>query len=262
MRADAGGSCDAIHRGMTSSRGSVEILARATVRSYLGNKYRNRHADFVRTPALLIGSVLLCLGASVQAASALAPLRLAPCEQQYEFSDVMDYLDPQFRTRIGGIEHNHLNSDVEQLIKGQSTASPGGDLRFILGYVPNHHRALSALMRLSLRDRTEMPAESGPLTVRCWLDRATVFSPQDGTSFMLYGIYLARNRLDAEAAKQLEKAAQLMPDNVDVSYNLGLIYLELKDYDKAVAQAKLAYAAGYPLPGLKQKLAAAGRPLH
>jgi tetratricopeptide (TPR) repeat protein len=261
MRADAGGSCDAIHRDRTSSQGTVEILARATVRSSLGNKYRNRHADFVRTPALLFGPLLLCLAANVQAAGAPA-LRLAPCEEQYEFYDVMDYLDPQFRTRISGIEHNHLNSDVEQLIKGQSTASPGGDLRFILGYIPNHHRALSALMRLSLRDRTEMPAESGPLTVRCWLDRATVFSPQDGTSFMLYGIYLARNRLDAEAAKQLEKAAQLMPDNVDVSYNLGLIYLELKDYDKAVAQAKLAYAAGYPLPGLKQKLAAAGRPLN
>lgn len=213
----------------------------------------------MRTPALLIASLLLCLAANVEAAG--APLRLAPCEEQYEFADVMDYLDPQFRTRIGGIERNHLNADVEQLIKGQSTASPGGDLRFILGYVPNHHRALSGLMRLSLRDRTEMPAESGPLTVRCWLDRATVFSPQDGTAFMLYGIYLARNRLDAEAVQKLEEAARLMPDNVDVNYNLGLIYLELKDYDKAVAQAKRAYAEGYPLPGLRQKLAAAGRSL-
>jgi tetratricopeptide (TPR) repeat protein len=214
----------------------------------------------VRTPALLIACLLLFLAANVGAAG--APLRLAPCEEQYEFADVMDYLDPQFRTRISGIERNHLNADVEQLIKGQSTSNPGGDLRFILGYVPNHHRALSALMRLSLRDRTEMPAESGPLTVRCWLHRATVFSPSDGTSFMLYGIYLARNRLDAEAAKQLETAARLMPNNVDVSYNLGLVYLELKDYDNAVEQAKRAYAEGYPLPGLRQKLAAAGRPLN
>ena len=186
---------------------------------------------------------------------------LAACPQDYEFGDVMDYLDPRYQERIRGIERNHLNSDVENLIRGQSTAHPGGDLRFILNYIPNHHRSLAALMRLAIRERTETPAESGPYTVRCWMHRATVFSPQDGTSFLMYGVYLARNGLRREAVTKLEQADKLLPENSEVNYNLGLVHLDLKDYKTSQMYAQRAYALGFPLPGLRRKLQAAGFPL-
>ena len=202
---------------------------------------------------------LLLLSSTGHAQSKAAGL--APCPGSYEFGDVMDYLDPRFQERIRGIERNHLNSDVENLVKGQSTAHPGGDLRFILNYIPNHHRSLSALMRLAIRDGTETPAESGPYTVRCWMHRATVFSPQDGTSFLIYGVYLARNGLRREALAELEKAVKLLPDNSEVNYNLGLVYFDLKDYETSQMYAQRAYALGFPLPGLRRKLAAAGFPL-
>lgn len=184
------------------------------------------------------------------------------CPERYEFAaDAVDYLDPDARVqaRIRGIERNHLNHDVENLVRGQSTAKPGGDLRFILNYVPNHHRALYALMRLAWRERVPIPAESGPYSVHCWLHRATVFSPNDGQAFLLLGIYMARLGLHKEAAEWLEQADERLPNDVNIDYNLGLVYFELGDYSRALERAKRAYAAGYPLPGLRQKLQQAGK---
>lgn len=40
----------------------------------------------------------------------------------------------------------------------------------------------------------------------------------------------------------------------EINYNLGLLLVEMKDYDGAVERAKRAYQLGYPLPGLKNKL--------
>jgi len=174
----------------------------------------------------------------------------------------MDYLDPKFQENIRGIEHNHLNSDVENLVKGQTTARPGGDLRFILNLIPNDPRALAAMMRLESVEHTQTPAETEPFTVHCWLHRATVFNPRDGTPFLLYGVYLARNGLHQEAAKQLEQASKLLPDNAEVEYNLGLVYLDLKDFKASQAHAQRAYDLGFPLPGLRRKLAAAGYALN
>jgi tetratricopeptide (TPR) repeat protein len=46
--------------------------------------------------------------------------------------------------------------------------------------------------------------------------------------------------------------------SAEVLYNLGLVELELGDTQSATAHARQAYALGYPLPGLKKKLQAAG----
>lgn len=47
----------------------------------------------------------------------------------------------------------------------------------------------------------------------------------------------------------------------EIHYFLGLVYVKLKNLDDAVVHARLAYQLGYPLPGLQQKLEAAGRSL-
>ena len=48
-------------------------------------------------------------------------------------------------------------------------------------------------------------------------------------------------------------------DGHTAHYNLGLLYVRKKDYDKARASADKAYGAGFPLPGLKNKLLEAGQ---
>ena len=47
--------------------------------------------------------------------------------------------------------------------------------------------------------------------------------------------------------------------SAEVQYNLGLLEFELGDMDAASESAKKAYALGYPLPGLKNKLTRIGR---
>ncbi|HEY7640182.1 MAG TPA: hypothetical protein VH814_10690 [Steroidobacteraceae bacterium] len=62
-----------------------------------------------------------------------------------------------------------------------------------------------------------------------------------------------------EAIEVLQKGtAAVTEDSSTLHYFLGLNYLDLRDYEQAQAQARLAYSLGYPLPGLRQKLAAAG----
>src|SRR5262249_5563005 len=63
----------------------------------------------------------------------------------------------------------------------------------------------------------------------------------------------------AEAQPMLEQAHGLAPDNATIAYNLGLSYAKQKKYAEALPLAQQAYAQGFPLPGLKQLLLAAGQ---
>jgi tetratricopeptide (TPR) repeat protein len=187
-----------------------------------------------RSASILVALLWWCGAASAQQRLPDAQ----PCPTDYDFVNAYDYHDPKHQIDIRGYERNHLNADVENLVKGQSTAKPGGDLRFILNVVPNHPRALAALMRLATVEHTDTPAESGPYTVRCWLHRATVFSPRDGTTYLMYGVFLAQKDDARGALEQLQRARELLPNNAEVEYNLGLVNLSLKEYETARAHAR------------------------
>jgi len=160
--------------------------------------------------------------------------------------------------RLKTVEKNHFNSDVRNLIRGQTVSHPGGDLMFILGHFPNHIPALETLVRLAFRDRTTKPAGT-KTPVQCMLERAVAFRPDDPTTRILYGVYLARINQNEKAIEQLEKAEASRPNDANALYNLGLLYFEKKDYERSLAYAKRAYAAGFPLLGLKEKLQDIGR---
>ena len=46
--------------------------------------------------------------------------------------------------------------------------------------------------------------------------------------------------------------------DVEIAYFLGLVLFDMKDYERAREYASRAYEIGYPLPGLRDKLARAG----
>ncbi|MEO5933416.1 MAG: tetratricopeptide repeat protein [Duganella sp.] len=168
-----------------------------------------------------------------------------------------DYTNADDREGLGVVEQFHFTPDVEGLVKG--TSGPlGGDIGYTLEHFPNHHRALGAMTRLALRDKNRKP-NGASYTIDCYFERAIQFRPKDAKVRSLFGSYLlALGQADA-ALDQLEQAAALKPDNPTAHYNLGLIYLKKKDYDKARASADKAYGMGFPLPGLKNKLVAAGQ---
>lgn len=160
------------------------------------------------------------------------------------------------QSNLALVERNHFNSDVEQLIKGQ-TSTIGGDLSYTLRSIPNHPRALTAMAKLARKEKRSTPAGS-LFSVDCWFDRAIRFAPDDPTVRLVYGIELIKDGKNGEAIEQFKIALEKSPDNANVHYNLGLAYLSLKNYDESLAHARRAYELGFPLPGLRDKLVRAG----
>lgn len=156
------------------------------------------------------------------------------------------------------VENHHFTPKVENLVGGQNSYTPGGDMAYTLNVFPNHHRALMALIKLAKKEKTNRPRDMG-YTVECRFDRAERFAPNDATVRVLHGIYLLQIGQNQNGARKLEEAAAMAEDNANIHYNLGLAYFELKDYDKSLASAHRAYQLGFPLPGLRGKLEKAGK---
>lgn len=188
---------------------------------------------------------------------AAAPAVRADCGKLIHHDEGGDYTNPEDRKGLGVVEQFHFTPSVENLVQGSSD-SLGGDIGYTLDHFPNHHRALAAMAKLSLRDKTPRP-HGAKYTVECYFERAMRLKPDDATVRMIYGSYLLGSKQEAAALTQLREAGRLAPDNPNINYNLGLLYVKRRDYVQARFHARKAYALGFPLPGLKNKLAAAGQ---
>lgn len=154
------------------------------------------------------------------------------------------------------VETRHFTREVEQLKAGKS-GYIAGDLNYTLGVFPNHPRALNSIANLALREKRSTP-EHSRFSVDCWFDRAIRFRPDDANVRMIYAVYLNKIKRQKEALEQLEMAAEVNSDNPNLNYNIGLVYFDLKNYDKSLEFARRAYEGGFPLLGLKNKLKKAG----
>ena len=155
------------------------------------------------------------------------------------------------------VEDFHFTRRVEMLRKGQSSTI-GGDLAYTLNAIPNHPRALRSTIEYFRRRGPDAAIEMG-MGLACWMDRAVSYRPDDPTVRILYADELLKSGKRNDAISQLRVAEQNSGDSATAHYNLGLLYLDLKDYDRAVEHARKAYELGAPLPGLKNKLAQAGK---
>ena len=168
-----------------------------------------------------------------------------------------DYTNPEhFRKRLPIVEHFHFTYDIENLTAKSSNS--GGDLSYTLATFPNHHRALAAMAKLAIREKTNKPHGSKQ-TVECWFERAIEWRPEDGIVRMVFGTYLSHVKRYKEALPQYLKAEALLKSNTNLYYNMGLLYFNIKDYGKSLEYAKKAYAGGFPLPGLRDMLKKAGK---
>jgi tetratricopeptide (TPR) repeat protein len=155
------------------------------------------------------------------------------------------------------IEDYHFPRKVEMLREGQSSTI-GGDLAYVLNAIPNHPRALRSTAEYYRRKGPQASLEMG-WGLECWFDRALNYRPDDPLVRILYADELIRQGKREDAAEQLQVAEKESGQSATVHYNLGLLYLDLKDYDRSVQHARKAYDLGAPLPGLKNKLAQAGK---
>ena len=156
---------------------------------------------------------------------------------------------------------NHFNSNVERLISGMTT-SIEGDLDFTLLALPNYPRALNAMSRryLSLLNNKKIQSfsafarEKNYYTPDCYFSRAIYYTPDDGNIYHLFGIHLHRLDRHEEAEARYIEALALMPANIEVKYNLALLYVDIEKFERATELAKEVYAENFPLNGLKAKL--------
>ncbi len=174
-----------------------------------------------------------------------------------ELENVYDYRDNIQKSFLATVEQHHFTPNIENLRYGNS-GSLGGELSYTLMMFPNHHRALAAFGKLSLRDKTLKPYGS-KYSVGCFFDRAIRYKPNDALVRMTFGNYLLKAGQADKATEQLQIAVDLQPENPTINYNLGLLYMQKKNYEQAKIYAKKAYELGFPLPGLKNQLIQAGK---
>ena len=170
-----------------------------------------------------------------------------------------DYTNANHRIeKLDIVERAHFTPNIRDLISGKS-GTVASEISYTLHAFPNHHVALHSMSKLGLREKSAQPLNA-EYSVECYFDRAFRFQPKDGVVRMLYANYLLKlGGRRAEALEQYKIAIGLEPENANINYNIGLVYLKNKNYEQAIEHAKKAYKLGFPLPGLRNKLMKIGK---
>lgn len=157
------------------------------------------------------------------------------------------------------VEDAHFTANVQMLRSSQNgTGKPGPDLAYTLRVYPNHHRALLAMVALGEKERSPQPAGS-EYTVECWFARAIAFAPDDDIVRMIYAQYLIKGKRNEEAQAQLDLVGGRAGDNAFTHNNLGLLYFDMKNYEKALFHSHKAFELGLRIPTLRDKLKSVGK---
>ena len=164
------------------------------------------------------------------------------------------YMTPHQRKLV---ETAHFTAGTENLTES-ATGNFGADIKYTLSVFPNHPRALLAMERLALKEKRD-PAFGAKYTVECFYERALRYKPDDPVPRMLYVNFLIkRNRL-ADAQRHLQYVVDQTPESPLTQFNAGMLYFDMKDYDKALVQAHRAIALGSDRRELRERLASVGR---
>lgn len=167
-----------------------------------------------------------------------------------------DYRSPK-DTYVQQIEGAHFPPQVELLVRG-NRGSLAGDITYTITRIPNHHRALVSIMRLGERVKQD-PIPGFEYPVECYFERALRFRPDDAIARMLYSQFLIKRGRNEDALRQLESAAYYGRDNPQTQSNVGLLYTDMKQYEQALRQARLAYDLGFLSPELEKRLRDTGQ---
>ncbi len=213
-----------------------------------------------RSTVLLLVLALGLFGPSgaASAANVAKTLELGECG---EVLATTPYLDYRYRNATvysqRSYEDNwraHTNPAIQALSAGEVSQAVIADLNFTLNNWPNHLPALRALIDYDKRGGKQHNFR----TVECYFRRARGIVPDDVGVVALHAMYYQGKKDFDRATSLLNEALAMDSTSIDIHYMLGLLYADTRDYDKALGHAHVAYAAGYPLPGLRNKLISAG----
>lgn len=196
------------------------------------------------------------------------------CGELKNFADVgpWDYADPSSSAptgadpmgRIKRVENVHFHPEMKNLnTKMYSIDRLTAEIHYTLRVFPNHPDALNSMSRLEKQAGGKLPQSSATIftplvSSHCFFDRAIRFRPEDKKVHLVYAMHLHRNGKLKEALGQYELSEKLGEDSSSFNYSFGLLYADLKNWEKAFEYAHKAYSSGLDLPGLRQKLERAG----
>lgn len=158
------------------------------------------------------------------------------------------------------VEDFHFTVGIESMTRPATTMfhEMARDVEYTLRVFPNHHRALITMGRLADRFKSD-PPPGIDLSVECWFERALRFTPDDTVARSLYAQFLHRRGRKGEAISQLDTASGQAGGSALSLHNIGLVFLEFGEFDKALAQAHRAATLGLTNSRLEAALRARGR---
>ncbi|GAB2689213.1 hypothetical protein GCM10027170_20920 [Aliiglaciecola aliphaticivorans] len=218
------------------------------------------------TKTVLIQSGFLALLVLGQVGEAFAKSNCM--EMKWRRGKPFDYYAAETRqstgTYRGGllylVESAHFPKKVRRLTEGNTGKQPG-DLLFVLGSIPNHPAALDAYARYeyqwenSRSFKANLNTGAPKYDAGCFFERAAKIYPGQASTYLTWGIYHYRRGEHQSALEKFLEADKLSPGSAETKYNVGLAYAEVNDIANAKKYAEAAYKLGYPLPGLKMKIA-------
>lgn len=219
-----------------------------------GNTRLGHHAFERLKQAAVCAALLTPALFPTPAAAQVSPSMCGPLDGGYGPYDYRG-ADPY---KLGLVEGTHFTPPVEALVRGHSTTTAGPDLDYTLRAFPNHHRALLAVVRYGEKFKSKNPPGLR-YPVECWFERALRFRRDDHIVRMIYASYLDKQGRLPDALEQLHIAENEAKDNPFTHYNIGLVYFDLKQYDKALEQAHRAIALGFTRTELRDQLAGVGK---
>lgn len=189
--------------------------------------------------------------ASSQDLSYCEALTFSSPPSDYRLRDTTDVL----RWSIDDNWTAHTGPAIKRIQSGEYSRRVMADLDFTLRRWPNHVPALQALVSYDLGGGKQY----GFFPTECYFYRARKLYPNDAAVPLGEG-YWHWKKGDKKAAEEAYLAAlSVDPNSIESHYNLGLLYADQGQYDKARQHAWAAYGSGYALPGLRNKLARAGQ---
>jgi tetratricopeptide (TPR) repeat protein len=168
----------------------------------------------------------------------------------YDYRSHPSYARPEQLLRT--VERYHLGLS-QQRMRERAYPQAFNEYEFILHQFPNHPQALLGMLELcKLAPQPKcMPTE--------FLERAIEVNPKAAGTYTVQGVYFTRIGKYPAAIDSYQIALSLQPDSANAHYNLGLAYFETKQYPLANEHAQKAYALGFPLPALREKLQREGQ---
>ena len=251
---------------------SVEDVQLAPLRSITSGKFSiRRNSAVMRLSFTLVLATAEIIGQTGAAAGevpdtredvsdvftfACGPFRDSGGTERFDYRE--RNVSPLATQGVEMVDHFHTQPALQEMQKPKPYGTYVVDnLDFTLRHCPNHYVALSALIKWDLAGGRSY----GFPQVKCYLEWAHRFAPEDATILQFGGTYFWKKGNPSLAKHWFQAALEIDPGLAEAQYNYGLMLFDLKEFDAARVHARAAYEAGYPLRGLRKKLEQAGYPL-